>query len=64
MSIRIVEAVVHPHDNETLDELTERTHVNLSIFSKRHFDYSAVIEQYVDEGYIIIKSLMLKESAN
>lgn len=64
MSIKIVEAVIHPKHGETLDELTERTHDNLCCFSARHTDYTAVIEQYVDEGYIIVKSLMLKESAN
>ena len=64
MPIKIVQSIVHPHYNETLDELTERTHMNLCIFSNRHLDYSAVIEEHVDENYIVVKSLMLKESAN
>lgn len=64
MPISIVEARIHPHDDETLDELATRTHENLCAFSARHTDYTAVIEQHVDEGFIVVKSLMLKESAN
>lgn len=64
MSMKIVEAQVYPKNNETLEELTERVVNNLKTFAKRHNDYTCVIDQYVDEGYIIIKSLLLKEHAN
>lgn len=64
MPIKISESRIDPKEGETLDELTARTQDNLLTFSVRHLDYTAVIEQYVDENYIIVKSLMMKESAN
>lgn len=62
--MRITNCIIYPSDEETLDELTERTEDNLNIFSKRRLDYSATIEKHVDENYIIIRSIMMKESAN
>ena len=62
--MKIVNSVIYPGENETLDELSYRTELNLIKFSMKHPDYSVVIDKHVDENYLVVKSIMMKEQVN
>lgn len=63
MSIKLVITKLMPED-ESLDELTNRTEARMNIYSQKHPDFSVVLEKHIEENFLLVKSLMLQEYAN
>lgn len=63
MSIKIITVRLDPEE-ESLDDLTDRTQEKLSNYALKHGDFSAVIEKHIDGNYIMIKTIMLNEYVN
>lgn len=64
MSISIIQSIIEPAEDESLDDLLLRTEERMNHYAARHKDFSVVIEKHVDSNYLVVKSLILKESAN